>query len=242
MKNYLDFTKTLNINDVAFDGKMLPQDIMGLFQQAVTAHTFEMELDFASILRKYNAKWFIVSAHLEIERAPAIDETVTVRTWPQKASALKFPRAFTMKDENGNIVASAMTQWCIVDHDTNEIMRAKTLEFPFDEFIEEDPTSTRGRIPVSDAGERCYSRKMLLSDIDLNRHVNNVSYIRIGMDCFSSAELENMQITALDIQYKLQCYEGDTLDLYRLETENGYIIEGKRGEDSIFKMMLTIKK
>lgn len=240
MKNYLDFTKKLNIDDVSFDGKMSAYDIMGLFQQAVTEHTFELGLDFKSLKEKYNAKWFISSARLEINERPRIDSEVTVRTWPLKNSAVKFPRAFVMSEGSGKVLATAMTDWCIVNYDTDELLRANTVSFPFGEFLEENPQSQKCRIPNVEVPEKCYSRKMLVSDIDLNRHVNNVSYIRIGMDCFSSEELENMQIKAMDIQYKLQCFEGDTLDMYKLKTETGYIIEGKRDTDTIFKMMITI--
>ena len=242
MKNYFDFEKKINMDCVGFDGKTSPADVMAIFQQAVTEHTLEMKLDFKSILEKYGAKWFIVSAHLEFFDMPAIDEDVNVRTWPLKSFAIKFPRAFVMTDKDGKKLAAAMTNWCIVDSKTNALMRAKTLEFPFDEFISDVPTDKEQKFPAENGAEFCYSRKILMSDIDLNRHVNNVSYIRIALDCFSTKEMENMDISALDIQYKLQCYEGEVLDLYRQKTENGYVIDGKRGDETIFRLMITIKK
>ena len=241
MKNFLDFTQKLNIDNVGFDAKMSPADIMGLFQKAVTEHTFELKLDFESIRKKYGAKWFIVSARLEIIKAPEIDDVVTVSTWPLKASAFKFPRAFVLKNEKGEVLASSMTDWCIADCDTDEIMKASVLRFPFDEFISENPTEQRCKIPVCDSGEFCYERKILLSDLDLNRHVNNVSYLRIAFDCFTMSEMENMDIKSVDMQYKLQTYEGDTLSLYKLKTDTGYIIDAKRNGETVFKAKIELR-
>ena len=241
MKNYLDFTQKLNIDNVGFDAKMSPADIMGLFQKAVTEHTFKLQLDFESIRKKYGAKWFIVSARLEIIKAPVIDDVVTVSTWPLKASALKFPRAFVMKDKDGGILANAMTDWCIANCETDEIMKASLLQFPFSDFISENPTEQRCKIPVCDSGELCYERKILLSDLDLNRHVNNVSYLRIAFDCFTMSEMENMQIKSVDMQYKKQTYEGDTISLYKLKTDTGYIIDAKKDGEIVFRAKIDVK-
>ncbi len=241
MKNYLTFTKKLNIADVGFDGKTSVADIMNLFQQAVTLHTYEMELDFESIRKKYNGKWFILSARFEIEKRPSIHDTIEIETWPLKASALKFPRAFKLNDSKGNTLVSAMTHWCIVDYDTEEIFRSSSVSMPFDEFITDDPTTKKCSVPNTENDGIYYSRKMMSSDIDLNRHVNNVSYIRIALDCFKTQELENLDIKSFDIQYRKQCFEGDVMDLYRTKTENGYVIEGKINSDTIFKAAINIK-
>lgn len=234
MKNYYELTKKLNIDNVGFDARAMPCHIMAMFQEAITLHTFEMGVDFASIRKKHKAKWFVISTRLEIEKRPAIDDTVLIKTWPLKSSALKFPRVTVMTDDKGNTLAKSMTDWCIADVDTDEILRANTLEFPFDEFLSENPMNKRCRIPLCETGELCYSKKILLSDLDLNRHVNNVQYIKFATDCFTMEEFDSMNFKSLDIQYKLQCFEGDTLDIYKTKTQNGYVIEGKRLEDTVF--------
>ena len=47
-----------------------------------------------------------------------------------------------------------------------------------------------------------------------------------------------MNLFSSNENYKL--YQGDMLDMYRVKTENGYIIEGRRGNDTIFKMLLSL--
>ena len=240
MKNYFEYNKKLNIDDVSFTGYQSPADIMATFQSAITLHTLDLGVDFESIHKSINAKWFIVHTRIEIEKTPKIHDEVTVCTWPLKASAVKFPRACTMKDKEGNTLACAMTDWCIVDFDSGELLRSNRLSFPFDEFLSDVPTKEKGRIPVCEKGELCYNRKMLVSDLDLNRHVNNVTYIRIALDSFSSAELESITIKSMDMQYKMQCFEGQTLSVYKMKTEDGYIIDGLCDDNIIFRAKIEV--
>lgn len=238
MKKY-SYTKQLNISDVGFNFKPSASHIMELFQQAVTMHTLQMGVDGLSMQKLYNAKWFIVSAHFEFHKMPKLYDTVTVHTWPLKPSAAKFPRAFVLQDENGEKLVSAMTQWCTVKWDSGELVPTSAIKMPFDDFLEQQPTDPRCRIPKTECDKLCYTRKMMLSDIDMNMHVNNVSYIRMALDCFTSKELENIDMKTFDIQFKNQCFEGDTVSLYRADTENGVIIDGKTADTDIFSAKIN---
>lgn len=238
MKKY-SCTKKLNISDVGFNYKPNVSHIMELFQQAVTTHTTYMGVDGPTVKKLYNAKWFIVSAHFQFCDLPRLFDEVTVHTWPLKPSAAKFPRAFILEDKNGKRLVSAMTQWCTVDWDSGELIPSSAIKMPFDDYIDEQPTDARCRIPKAECYELCYTRKMMLSDIDMNMHVNNVSYIRMALDCFSTKELEDTNIETFDIQFKNQCFEGDTVSLYKLKTDTGFIIEGKTDDTTIFKAKIN---
>ena len=237
--NKYTYTKKLNITDVGFDGSTAINNVMDLFQQAVTLHTEIMGVDTPSINEKYNAKWFIVSAHFEFNKMPRIYDDITVHTWPLPASAIKFPRAFVLENDKGETLATCMTQWCTVDRDSGEFVRASVIKMPFDEYITDDPTTERGRVPNTPCDTLCYERKMLTSDIDMNNHVNNVAYIRMAMDCFSTKELSAMDIKSFDISFKNQCFEGDTVSFYKQTTEDGWLIEAKIEDKTIFKAKIT---
>ena len=54
--------------------------------------------------------------------------------------------------------------------------------------------------------------------------MNNVQYVRVAFGMFTNRQLEAMDIAEVEIAYRLQCFEGETLSLYRRETENGFDI------------------
>ena len=59
------------------------------------------------------------------------------------------------------------------------------------------------------------------SDIDMARHMNNVMYVRELLNLFSTPELEEMNITEMEVCYRASCYEGDVLTPRYRRTEDG---------------------
>lgn len=237
MKNYYVLNKKLDICDVAFNGKTGITEIMSLFQRAVTLHTLELGVDFESVKKNHNAKWFISSAHIEVYSAPSIHDEVIVKTWPLAPSAVRFPRAFELKDSEGRLLAAAMTEWCTVDYDSGKLLRSSVVTLPVDEYLDKTPVAAKVRVPETD-GDAVYDRKMLVSDLDVNGHVNNVSYIRFALDAFSSEELSNMDIKSFDIEYKTQAFEGDTLTLYK--SDDPLTVTAKKDGITVFTAAINL--
>ena len=56
-------------------------------------------------------------------------------------------------------------------------------------------------------------------DIDRGGHMNNVNYVRAMLGCFTCEEIAEMDITELDLQFQLQCYEGETITFVKRESD-----------------------
>jgi len=50
--------------------------------------------------------------------------------------------------------------------------------------------------------------------------MNNVAYIRAVLGCFSTNEIDAMNICEIDVSYRLQCYEGEKLSFRIKHEEN----------------------
>ena len=55
---------------------------------------------------------------------------------------------------------------------------------------------------------------MRATDIDMGRHVNNVVYIRLLLDCFPAKTLADGSIRSIEAHYASPCLEGETLGVY----------------------------
>ncbi len=239
--NRFDKSGIIKMRSVGYNGKMSIADAMGLFQEAVSAHTKLLGLDFMSMRKKYNAKWVISRVRFEIDSLPEIDDEYTVSTWPLKAGTVRFDRSFVLSCKEKSAVR-ALTEWCVLDADTQSVKRANVVSFPFDNFLEDRVitgkfSGVRCEVSQDDA---VYSRTMRVSDLDINEHVNNISYIRLALDCFSSAELESIDIKSFEMYYVMQCFEGQTLTLYKKEIENGYYIEAKKDGKTVFRCTVNL--
>lgn len=223
---------TISMNDVDFSGKTDVSHIMSIFQQAVTEHTALLDVDAPAVKRKLGAKWVITRARFEINECLHVGDSYTVETWPLEAKVLRFGRSFII-EKDGRRIASAYTEWCLLDIDTNEVIRAKNLVMPIETYLTDKVVSRpfsqkKEEMEKSDA---VYTKTMRVSDLDINRHVNNISYIKMALDCFDTNELESTDIKSFEVYYLSQCYEKEEITMYRKDG----CIEARRGDTPVFR-------
>ena len=58
------------------------------------------------------------------------------------------------------------------------------------------------------------------TDIDVSQHMNNVAYIRAAFSAFTVKEIEEMNISEVEAVYRVQCFEGEKLDMRIRKEEN----------------------
>lgn len=233
--NKYTLTATASINDVAFNGKALPSHIMSIFQHAVTEHTAILNVGADTIIKTINAKWVITRIRFEISGSLHVGDRYTVSTWPLKARALRFGRSFVL-EKDGQIIARAYTDWCLLNADTQEVLPSKVLAMPIDEYLTDKVIEGTFSNSKAEAAELVYTHTVRQSDLDINRHVNNITYMKFALDCFSLEELENTDITSFEMYYVSQCFEGETLSLYR----SGNVIEAKCDERTVFRCTVNL--
>ncbi len=228
-------TKVASINDVAFCGYALPSHIMSIFQEAVTQHTRALGVGADTIIQTINAKWVITRVRFEIEGALCVGDEYTVSTWPLAAGPLRFGRTF-MLEKNGQIIAKAFTEWCLLDAKTDEVLRSSVLTMPIDEYLTDKAIIGKFSGAKAKTPTLVYTHTVRASDLDINRHVNNITYIKFALDCLSAKELEKTDIKSFEMYYTSQCFEGETLSLYREDN----LIEARCGERTVFRCTINL--
>ena len=51
------------------------------------------------------------------------------------------------------------------------------------------------------------------TDIDMGRHMNNVAYVRLLLDCFPASVLADGKIGSMEVHYAAPCLEGEELSV-----------------------------
>ena len=59
------------------------------------------------------------------------------------------------------------------------------------------------------------------TDIDFGRHMNNVAYVRVLLDCFSAKQIASGTIASIEAHYSAPCLEGETLSVYQKQDGDG---------------------
>ena len=68
------------------------------------------------------------------------------------------------------------------------------------------------------------------TDIDFGRHMNNVAYVRVLLDCFSAAELASGRIASMEVHHAAPCLEGEELGVYCRREESGCRLAIKKAD------------
>ena len=168
----------------------------------------------------------------------------SAETWPGKPGLAKCDRFYRLF-AGERLLAEGRTEWAVQDLETGMVRRTDSFGYPltlpyrpdrvcdgaFTRFRDADITSME---PV-----RIYAVDPM--DIDTGHHMNNTAYIRMLLGTFSTAELNAMQVSEIEISYRRGCFEGEILSIYR-RRENGvwsFDVKKPDGETAVHALVKT---
>ena len=73
--------------------------------------------------------------------------------------------------------------------------------------------------PSAEGTEEVYSHRVRYTDLDNNRHMNNLRYVPLLLDAYTPDYHEEHLLTDLEIQYREQCFYDEELKICRQDEE-----------------------
>lgn len=194
------------------NGVLRLRTLFNLFQDMADEHADKMGLGYHFCIQK-QIGWIGAGYHVQINRLPKWEETVTLYTWPSKATPIMGIRDFQMIDSTGQVLVNASSQWVLVDlNRMRPVAIAKHIEGY--EIIEERALDTTfGAIDaITDAGSSCLI-SVRHDDIDINNHVNNAVYPMLCLDGISEEFLNSHTLSEVQVSFKKPAVLGDKICL-----------------------------
>ncbi len=240
MNNTITLKKQIDSSLVGFDGKLRFDTLLSSFQQLATLHSEELGVGFNDLLKNSNAIWIVTKIKLFAPKMPVLHETVEFTSYPTSITPLTFIREFTASGDKGGS-AVGHSEWCVLDATTNSLRRSNSIVYPFDLPRREDSVGLTFNKMRCDDGilNYIYTYTVKLLDIDLNRHTNNVSYVKMALNAFSLEEFVNCDFTSFEIKFISQTYYNDEIKVYKAEIEkNKFYIVGKVLDKPVFSAIM----
>lgn len=212
--------------------------ILEAFQEAATIH-FE-EIGYGIKKRTSDSPAVIIlNSKVNIIKKPKWNDTFTVRTWCNELNRIYCYRNFEIIDSKGNIIATGMNKLVLMDLSKRRIMRIDEKikndieledKFLYDNEIKEiEIPNTLGKEEIQIIRNR---------DIDINGHVNNVAFVEIALNALSREQYKKLDKMNLEVHYKKECKNQDTLKTVLYEENNEYTIVLKSSEsDTIYSIV-----
>ena len=171
-----------------------------------------MDLEF---FKEHHCGWMLLKWNIEVERLPLFGEMVSVATEVHSMKSFLADRVFRMTSGNGDLLATARSNWLLVDTDRRRPMRipaeqygqfglAPGAEADFAAIDEVPPLGTDlSGDEIMKSVVRTYN-----SDIDTNGHVNNVRYIDWSLDSLPGDFLLRYAPVGIRVQYRKELGAG----------------------------------
>uniref|UniRef100_A0A8F5CML2 Acyl-[acyl-carrier-protein] hydrolase n=1 Tax=Silybum marianum TaxID=92921 RepID=A0A8F5CML2_SILMA len=175
-------------------------------------------------MRKLHLIWVTSRMHIEIYRYPAWSDVVEIETWCQSEGRIGTRRDWIIKDHaSGEVIGRATSKWVMMNEDTrrlqkvNDDVRDEYLVFcpktPRLAFPEENSNSLKKIAKLEDPAE--YSRLGLVprrADLDMNKHVNNVTYIGWVLESIPQEVIDTHELQTITLDYRRECQHDDIVD------------------------------
>jgi len=166
--------------------------------------------------------WVLSWAKFEFIEYPKFIDEIKIQTWGKKQFKLYSMRDYLLFNSQDQVICKGTSAWLLLDLKS---LRPKILPqlFPDIKMLEsKDALSDLPQkiIPTKET-KIIYSTQIRYSDIDLNQHANNASYIKLMLDCFDQEFHRANTIKSLTVSYIAQSKYGDEIQLYKgTEKEN----------------------
>lgn len=185
-------------------------------------------------MRKLRLIWVTARMHIEIYKYPAWSDVVEIETWCQGEGRVGTRRDFIMKDyATDQVIGRATSKWVMMNQDTRRLQ--KVSDDVKEEYLVFCPRQPRLAIPEEDSNSlkkipkledsAQYSRLGLVprrADLDMNQHVNNVTYIGWVLESMPQEIIDSHELQSITLDYRRECGQNDIVDsLTSVETIQG---------------------
>jgi acyl-ACP thioesterase len=207
----------IRATEIDFEQKATLPAICNLLQEVAGNHAQQLEFDITD-LHKDKLTWVLHRLCVKMDRYPDWRETITIKTWPSSGDGIRAYRDFLILDSDGNTIGKCLSYWLMMNIESRRPTRIPK------KILQMAPSNINHVLPVTESDfqdieepERTEHYNVRKTDLDLNRHVNNVRYIEWALSTLP----EESAVSEIDITFMAEATQEDSV-----------IAEGQEGEKS----------
>ncbi|KAJ7557473.1 hypothetical protein O6H91_05G127800 [Diphasiastrum complanatum] len=205
--------------------------VANLLQEAACNHARSVGFStdgFATTpsMRKRRLIWVTVRMHLEMDEYPMWGEEIEIETWFQEEGRVGTRRDWLVRNAyTQKIIGRATSTWVMMNQDSRRLsrvtddIRADLIPFtpkpPRWAFEGYNPMSSF-KIPLLNDSMHTLLKSSDLKprrdDLDMNEHVNNVTYIGWMLESLQAEVLEKYDLHSITLEYRRECKQDDTVE------------------------------
>ena len=200
------------------NGYLKYTDLCNLLQLTAGQHADLGGISFTD-MQIHNQAWVMSRMRLEIDKLPKWRDIVTIKTWIKTLENSRSIRCMEMYLNDEKIVGCE-TYWAVINTKTR---RPDAIALPYEHFEKFENDATKEptqKIAIDINSITVGNRKVVLSDLDVVNHVNNVKYMEWCFDYESPEKLINQDIKSVAINFIRELNLNDQAFINKVEISN----------------------
>lgn len=222
------------------NGLLKHTELCNLLQLTAGYHAEKGGLSFTD-MQEHHQAWVLSRMRVEIESLPKWRDIVTVKTWIYDLQGSRSIRALEMYVGDKKIVG-CVTYWAVFN---TKIRKAEALALPHEHFIkypEKEATKESFKKVTLQPDAKLHSeRKVVLSDLDIVNHVNNVKYLEWCLDAIDYKPLLRQQLQSFDMNFMRELQLGNDVQLVTTQEERQTFFSINKEDKPCFALELNWK-
>lgn len=237
--NY-SITYPLSPTDFDAQGILNPYTLLKCMEDIAVKNASSLQFGVAEVLSK-NVAWVLLKYRIEFNDYPQNIEQLIIHTEPRGLNRLFAFRDFILRDEAGRQLGRASSTWTVIDMESKAMLSPMQVFgdcMPVFEKREDDLKYQKIRPLATDSAVLESGYSVQESDIDLNQHVNNCSYINWTFGTLDEGFSLGKKLKTLDINFKKEVFRHESVISQAQASElssTHRIIHAKTG-DELFLM------
>lgn len=162
-------------------------------------------------LNDRNAFWVLSRILVQMDEYPKWKDEISIKTWPKGKDGFFALRDFEIK-LNGRTIGRVTSSWLILDQTSHRPRKLDDFNFVHENFIQESAVDRKAeKVVFKDEPKEEDIRKVYNSDLDVNKHVNNATYVRWILDSYYSKNRK--PISEFEINFISELMLNDTFSI-----------------------------
>ncbi|OIQ16873.1 MAG: acyl-[acyl-carrier-protein] thioesterase [Flavobacterium sp. MedPE-SWcel] len=222
------------------NGYLKHTELCNLLQLTAGKHSELGAMSFTD-MQKHDQAWVLSRMRVEIDELPKWRDTVAVKTWIMDLHGSRSVRALEIW-LNGKKIAGSMTYWAVINTKTG---RPEALALPhehFEKYPDKSPTTASfNKIELNRDSEITSNKKIVLSDLDIVFHANNVKYLEWCLDTIDHHPLLKQQLQSFDMNFLRELKLDDEVTLHKGQQDKQEYITVVKNNKPCFALELNWK-
>lgn len=222
------------------NGLLKHTELCNLLQITAGYHAELGGLSFTD-MQEHDQAWVLSRMRVEIDELPKWRDIVTIKTWIYDLQGSRSIRALEMYVGGKKIVGS-VTYWAVFNTKTR---KAEALALPhehFEKYPDREATAESfKKIDLQRDSHLHSTRKVVLSDLDIVFHANNVKYLEWCLDAADHRPILRQQLKSFDMNYMRELMLGDEVQLYTGSEEKATYFTVAKDDKPCFALELNWK-